>query len=72
MKTYIISISYYSEPNFRGNCSKYYFVSKRGNKVTYSGVVNAKHYLNVGSAERMAKTLRRIFPTAEIKVEYRI
>jgi len=72
MKTYIIGLCFYSEPNFKGNCSKYYFVSKRGNKVTYSGVVNAKHYLNVGSAERMAKTLREIFPTAEIKVEYRL
>lgn len=68
METYKIAINFFSEPNFKGNCSRYWFVSKRGNKVTYSGVVNAKKYLSEAAAKRMAQKLKEIYPTALIMV----
>ena len=68
MQTYVIAINFFSEPNFQGNCSRYYFVRKNGNKVTYSGINNAKRYLNESAAKKMAQKLREIFPTALILV----
>lgn len=63
-----IAIDFYSEPMHNGNCTRYYFVSKRGDKVTMSGRANAKQYLNVKSAENMAAKLREIYPSALISV----
>ena len=68
METYVIAINFFSEPNFQGNCSRYYFVRKNGNKVTYSGIVNAKRYVNETAAKKMASKLGEIFPTAMIMV----
>lgn len=68
MQTFVIAISFFSEPNFKGNCNQYWFVSKRGNKVTYSGVNNAKRYLSETAAKKMAAKLREIYPTAIIMV----
>ena len=68
METYVIAINFFSEPNYGGNCSRYYFVRKRGHKVTMSGRANAKQYLNVKSAENMAAKLRLIHPSALISV----
>ena len=68
METYKIAINFFSEPNFGGNCSRYWFVSKHGNKVTYSGVENAKKYLSETAAKKMANKLREIYPTALILV----
>ena len=68
MQTYVIAINFFSEPNFQGNCSRYYFVRKRGNKVTYSGIANAKRYLSETAAKNIANKLCEIFPTAMIMV----
>ena len=68
MNAYFIAINFFSEPNYCGNCTRYYFVSKNGNKVTYSGITNAKKYVSEKAAKNMAAKLRTIFPTALIQV----
>lgn len=68
METYVISINFFSEPNFQGNCSRYYFVSKRGDKVTYSGIQNAKRYLSYQAAKNMQRKLQEVYPTALILI----
>ena len=68
MNTFVIAINLFSEPNYKGNCSRYYFVSKRGDKITLSGIVNAKHYLSEKVANNMAEKLKDIYQDALIEV----
>jgi hypothetical protein len=70
MNTYSIAIDFYSEPNFCGNMSRYWFKSKRGNKISYGGFLFAKRYLSLACANKMAKRLAEIpmFKTANISV----
>ena len=68
MNTFVIAINFFSEPNYSGNCSRYYFVRKNGNKVTYSGIANAKKYMSQQAAKNMAAKLRKIFPSALVEV----
>lgn len=68
MQTYMIAINFFSEPLFQGSCSHHWFVSKRGNKVTYSGIENAKRYTSMSAAKRMSWTLHEMYPNAMVLV----
>lgn len=70
-KTFVISISFFSEPNYQGNCSKYYVKSLAGKKFSYAGIALAKHYESITRVEKAAAKVREIFPTAKVVVEER-
>ena len=68
MIQYAIAINFYSEPNFRGNCSRYYFAYKRGNKVGLTGIANSKRYLSLKPAEKMVEKLNAVYADAKIEI----
>jgi len=69
-KTFVVALCFYSEPNFQGNCSKYY-VKENGKRKSYAGIAVAKHYSYRTHAEKCAETWRTMFPTAKVEVEER-
>ena len=70
-KTFVISISFFSEPNYQGNCSKYYLKNLAGKKFSYAGIAVSKHYKRILSANKAAAKLREMYPTAKVEVEER-
>ena len=68
METYVIAINFFSEPNFQGNCSRYYLVSKRGKRVKMEGIERAKRYRSEVRAKKTARQLNEIYPDALILV----
>ena len=68
METYVIAINFFSEPHFQGNCSRYYFVSKRGKRVKMEGIERAKRYRSEVCAKKTARQLSEIYPDALILV----
>lgn len=68
METYVIAINFFSEPNFQGNCSRYYLVSKRGKRVKMEGIERAKRYRSEVRAKKTARQLNEICPDALILV----
>lgn len=69
-KTFVVAINFYSEPNYQGNCSKYY-VKENSKRKAYAGIAAAKHYLYRTHAEKCAETWQKMFPTAKVEVEER-
>ena len=68
METYVIAINFFSEPNFQGNCSRYYLVRKSGKRVQMEGIERAKRYRSEICAKKTARQLREIYPDALILV----
>ena len=68
METYVIAINFFSEPNFQGNCSRYYLVSKRGKRVQMEGIERAKRYRSEARAKKTARQLNEMYPDALILV----
>lgn len=69
-KTFVVAINFYSEPNYQGNCSKYY-VKENSERKAYAGIAVAKHYLHRTHAEKCAERWQKMFPTAKVEVEER-
>ena len=69
--TFVIAILFFSEPNYQGNCWKYYLKNLAGKKISYAGIAVAKHYESINWVEKAAARLRKIFPTAKIEIEER-
>ena len=71
MNTYVVAMYFFSEPNYSGNCAKYYLKRLNGKQISYAGIAVAKHYLNKSNAERAAAKLKKAFSSAKIEVEQR-
>lgn len=71
MNTYVVAMYFFSEPNYNGNCSKYYLKRLNGKQISYAGIVVAKHYLDVRNAERAVAKLKKAFPSAKFEIEER-
>jgi hypothetical protein len=68
MVSYYITIAFYSEPNYRGNCSIYYLKGIKGNKISYGGTMYKKLYLQKSAALKAAKKIKNAFTTAKVEV----
>ena len=68
METYVIAINFFSEPNFQGNCSRYYLVSKKGKRVKMAGIEKATRKQPEVCAKKTARQLNEIYPDALILV----
>lgn len=68
MSNYYVTISFYSEPNFQGNCSLYYLQCIRGKKIIYGGTAYKKLYVQKNAVLKAAKKTKEIFPTAKVEV----
>lgn len=71
MNTYVVAMYFFSEPNYSGNCAKYYLKKLNGKQISYAGIVVAKHYLDVRNAERAVAKLKKAFPSAKFEIEQR-
>lgn len=69
-KTFVVAINFYSEPNYQGNCTKYY-VKSNSTPTSYAGIASAKHYLHRTHAEKCAERWQKMYPTAKVEVEER-
>ena len=69
MSNYYITIALYSEPNFQGNCSLYYYGGKSGKKIILTGRANKKLYVNKKAAIQMQLTLATLYKNAVVEVQ---
>jgi len=68
METYVIAINFFSEPNYQGNCSRYYLVRKSGKRVQMEGIERAKRYHSEVRAKKTARQLSEMYPEAFVLV----
>lgn len=68
MSNYYITIAFYSEPNYQGNCSLYYLKGIKGNKISYGGTMYKKLYVQKSAALKAAEKVKKSFPTAKVEV----
>lgn len=68
METYVIAINFFSEPNYQGNCYRYYLVRKSGKRVQMEGIARAKRYRSEVRAKKTARQLGEMYPEALILV----
>ena len=63
--SYFISFELYSEPNMRGNMSKYYYIRRRGENLTFGGRALKKLFTSRAAAIKAAYRVYHHFLTLE-------
>ena len=63
--SYFISFELYSEPNMRGNMSKYYYIRRRGENLTFGGRALKKLFTSRAAAIKAAYHVYHHFLTIE-------
>lgn len=68
-KTFVVCIAFYSEPNYRGNCTIYFLKHIHGKNIAMCNIGGAKHYESRYWAERAVEKVKQHFPTAEVTID---
>ena len=69
MKSYYITIRLFSEPNYSGNCSLYYYGGKKGNKLVLTGRANKKLYVDKKAAMKAQLMLATLYRDGIVELE---